>query len=72
MQVTFEQGRVDDLQEFFAASDSRRSLHERRCCGRVGVVQLFHKVAAFLCGKLKKVLYFTSLFETTLGFLFSS
>lgn len=59
MQVTFEQGGVDDLQEFFAASNSWRSLHERRRCGRVGVVQLFHEVAAFLCGKIKKTRGFT-------------
>lgn len=48
VQVTFEQRGVDDLQEFFAALNGRRSLHERRRCGRAGVVQLFDKMAAFL------------------------
>lgn len=49
MQVTFQQGGVDDLQQLFAALNRRRSLHERRCGGGVGVIQLFHQVAAFLC-----------------------
>lgn len=48
MQVTLEQGGVDDLQQFFAAFNRRRALHERRRRRRVGVVQLFDEVAAFL------------------------
>lgn len=49
VQVTFQQGGVDDLQQLFAALNRRRPLHERRRGGGVGVIQLFHQVAAFLC-----------------------
>lgn len=49
MQVTFQQGGVDDLQQLFAALNRRRSLHERRRGRGVGVIQLFHQMAAFLC-----------------------
>lgn len=48
VKVTFQQGGIDDLQEFFAALDGRRALHERRRRRRVRVIQLFHKVAPFL------------------------
>ena len=53
MQVTFEQRGVDDLKELLAALDGRRALHERRGRRGVGVVQLLHKVVAFLWGKYK-------------------
>lgn len=48
VKVTFQQGGIDDLQEFFAALDGRCALHERRRRRRVRVIQLFHKVAPFL------------------------
>lgn len=54
VQVALQQGGIDDLQELFATLYGRRALHEWRRRGRVGVVELFHKVAAFLRGQTKK------------------
>lgn len=52
VQVTLQQGGIDDLQELFATLYGGRALHERRRRRRVGVVELFHKVAAFLEDRL--------------------
>lgn len=48
MQVAFQQGRVDDLQQFLAAFDGGRTFHERGSRGGVRVVELLYQVAAFL------------------------
>lgn len=50
VQVALQQGGINDLQELFAAFNRRCAFHERRCCRGVGVIQLLHKVAAFLWG----------------------
>lgn len=75
MQVTFQQGGIDDLQEFFAALDGGRALHERRRCRRIRVIQLLHKVAAFLWGQIKKnteIIYLqVQILKSYLLFLFS-
>lgn len=42
MEVTFEQGGIDDLKEFLAALDGGGSLHERGGGRGVRVIQLLH------------------------------
>lgn len=76
MQIALQQSGVNDLQELFAAFNGGCSLHERRRCRRVRVIQLLHKMAPFLCRRGKKGVihtyfhsglhshYCTSLFQT--------
>ena len=49
MEVTLEQGSVDDLQQLLLGLDGGSAFHERGRAGLVvGVVQLLHQLASFL------------------------
>lgn len=51
VQVTLQQGSIDDLQELSVAFNGRCAFHEWRRRGGVGVVQVLYESAAFLRGK---------------------
>lgn len=54
VQVTLQQGGINDLQELSVAFNGRCAFHERRRRGGVRVIQMLYEAAPFLKGYTKK------------------